>query len=243
MRRTRAGIFGAVVAAVLVLAGCAAEPKPTQAPTPSASDVVSTPTPSESAPSTDPSASVVALVARPTELELRNDAGEVLERLDYRGDFDSTLAELERVLGPVEHSEEARGSNHFPPSTAHRWGGLEVSEQRYVDRWERYADDERTLGMPSFLVRFTGPEAVGVRLETTSGVAAGAAWTELEQLPELQTNPSGCSGPYTDFLDTPAVNPDGEAYVSRTSVDFRQSDDGLTVAAVRAPVAVTPGCA
>jgi len=243
MRRMRVGIFGAVVAAALILTGCAAGPKPTQAPTPSASDVAPTATPSESAPSAEPSATVVALVARPTELELRSEAGEVLERLEYRGDFDSTLAELERVLGPVESSEEARGSSHFPPSTAHRWGGLEIWEQRYVDRWEMYADDERTLGMPSFRVRFAGPEAAGVRLETTSGVAAGAAWTELDQLPELQTNPSGCSGPYTDFLDKPAVNPDGEAYVSRTSVDFQQSDDGLTIAAVRAPIAVTPGCA
>lgn len=239
MRRMRVGMFGAVVAAALVLTGCAAEPAPT--PIPSASEA--SPTPSESAPSADPSASVVALVLRPTELELRNEAGEVLERLDYRSDFDQVKAELETVLGAAEETEEARGTSHFPPSTMHRWGGFELWEQRYVDRWESFANDERSFVKPSFLVRFTGPEAAGVRLETISGIGAGAAWTELEQLPELQTNPSGCSGPYVDFMDEPAVNADGEAYVSRTGVDFVESEDGLTVAAVRAPIAVSGGCA
>lgn len=235
----RVGMFGAVVAAALVLTGCAAEPAPT--PIPSASEAA--PTPSESAPSADPSASVVALVLRPTELELRNEAGEVLERLDYRSDFDQVKAELETVLGAAEETEEARGTSHFPPSTMHRWGGFELWEQRYIEQWEEYAGGDRTLSMPSFRVRFSGPEAAGLQLETASGIAVGAAWTEVEQLPELQTNPSGCSGPYTDFLDESEVNPDGQAYVSRTSVDFVESEDGLTVAAVRAPIAVTDGCA
>jgi hypothetical protein len=187
---------------------------------------------------------VDALVVRPTALELRDASGGVVLSLDYRSDFAPAMAQLEAVLGAAEETQEARGTNHFPPSTMHRWGGFELWEQRYVDRWEDLADDERSFVQPSFLVRFTGPEAGGLRLETTAGVAAGAAWTDLEALAELQTNPSGCSGPYLDFVDdAPAVNPAGETYVSRTSVDFVKSEDGLTVAAVRAPIDVAPGCA
>ena len=240
-----AGVRAAIVATVTVvltavlLAGCTAAPE-----TPSPSTVASeAPSPTSTA-AVEPIDTVVALVARPEALELRDASGAVVTELDYLGDVDAAIATIEQVLGEAPVDEEFRGSNHFPPSTAHRWGGFELWERRYVDRWADFETRERTLGMPSFSVHFTGPEAVGVALLTEEGVVAGASWTELEATPGLQSNPSGCSGPYLDYVTFDETWPDGTVHEARYGVDFTASADESIVEQVRAPLRVNQeGCA
>ncbi|MEF3404295.1 hypothetical protein [Agromyces sp. CCNWLW203] len=230
---------GTLLVTACLLAGCSAAPEPP------ASSTVASKTPSATPTATvDPIDTVVALVARPEALELRDASGEVVVELDYLGDVDAAIAAIERVLDEAPVDEEFRGSNHFPPSTAHRWGGFELWERRYVDRWADFETRERTLGMPSFSVQFTGPEAVGVALLTEEGVVAGASWAELEATPGLQSNPSGCSGPYLDYVTFDETWPDGTVHEARYGVDFTASADESIVERVRAPLRVNQeGCA
>jgi len=92
-------------------------------------------------------------------------------------------------------------------------------------------------------VEFTGPSALGVELTTVQGVHAGEPWADLLVEPGLATNPSGCSGPYLEFVEVDGVNPDGTPYTTRVSVDFRPTADESAVARVGAPVPVYDGCA
>jgi hypothetical protein len=240
--RVAGSIATAVVLATMVLAACTATPVgPPPSPTPTSE--AASPTPDPVVDPVDPLDTVVMLVARPEALELRDESGAVVVELDYLGDAASAITTIGRVMGGPPVAEEYQGSNHFPPSTAHRWGAFELWEQRYVDRWEFMAEDERDLYRPSFKVVLTGSESAGAALTTEQGIVAGSAWADLEALPDLQINPSGCSGPYLDFTVYEETWPDGTAHDRRYAVDYVASEDGASIARVRAPMPIQDGCA
>ena len=188
----------------------------------------------------DPLESVTSIVARPEALELRDDAGVVVQEFDYLGDPDAAVGALTEVLGADPVAEERPGDGHYPPSTAHRWEGLALWEQRHEGRW---AEVEHSILRPRFMVEFTGPSALGIDLTTVQGVHAGEPWADLLAEPGLATNPSGCSGPYLDFVEVDGVNADGTPFTVRVSVDFRPTADESVVARVGAPVPASDGCA
>ncbi|WP_139417511.1 hypothetical protein [Agromyces laixinhei] len=232
MRATIAAAATFVLATTL-LAGCSAAPEP-----PSPSTVPSESPSSAPTPTVEPIDTVVAIVARPEALELRDASGGVVVELGYLGDVDSAIATIEGALGAAPVDEEYPGSSHVPPSTAHRWGAFELWEHRYVDNWADFATQERTLYMPSFGIMFTGPEVAGVALTTEQGVVAGSSWSVLEAMPGLQENPSGCSGPYLDFTSRDVTWPDGTVHEERHGVDFVATDDRSAIERVRAPLQV-----
>ncbi|RXZ46483.1 hypothetical protein ESP57_16420 [Agromyces fucosus] len=167
-----------------------------------------------------------------------------MTELDYLGDVDAAIATIERVLGEAPVDEEFPGGSHNSPSTAHRWGAFELWERRYVDNWSEFASRERTLYRPSFSVVFTGPEVAGVALTTEDGIVAGTSWTDLQAMPGLQLNPSGCSGPYLDYTAYDESWPDGTVHEQRYGVDFIANDDASAILRVRAPLAIhEEGCA
>ena len=201
-----------------------------------------TPAPTTTAEPVDPLTTVVALVARPEGLELRDADGAVVEVLDYVSAPVDALAALTTVFGAAPASQEYQGSNHFPPSTAHRWGGFELWEQRYVDRWEGPAG-EVSIERPAFMVRFTSTSVGDLSLTTSDARHVGDSWDDLLATPGLLQNPSGCSGPYLDYVELPRVDPDGSPYTLTVSVDFRPSEDESRIARIGSPVPVYDGCA
>ncbi|MFF2275088.1 hypothetical protein [Agromyces sp. NPDC058126] len=214
-------------------------PAPTSVPSSAAPSPSTAPTPA-----VEPIETVVALVARPESLELRDAAGTVVIELDYLDDADAAIAAIEEILDAAPVDEELRGTSHFPPTTVHRWGVLELWENRFVDRWAFAADEERTLSQPSFHVVFRGADVGGVALSTQHGVSAGSPWAVLEAMPDLQVNPSMCSGPYLDYVEQERMRPDGTVYLGRIGVDFGGSPEDGVVTDVRAPTPIfEDGCA
>ncbi len=242
-RRQRLGqlLLGSIVIAALVT-GCSASPtEPTHAP--SSTDAAPTPSASETAPAVDPLSTVTTLVARPEALELHDASGVVVQSLGYLSDSESALAALTGVFGEAPIDTDYPGGSHDAPSTAHRWGAFELWEARYVDNWEGLGTPP-SFYRPSFRVRFTDAESTGIALATLNGPHAGYAWSELSASAGLQTNPSGCSGPYLDYVEFPETDADGVEYVQKVAVDFRPTDDGASIGEVRAPVPVyEEGCA
>ena len=230
---------GTLVLAAMLLSGCTATPVEPTSPTTVVSEPA-TPTPE---PVIDPIDTVVALVARPESLELRDASGLVVIELDYLGDPAAAVATIAQVLDETPVDEEYPGSNHHSPSTAHRWGAFELWERRYVDRWADFAAQDRTLHLPSFGIVLTGPDVAGVALTTEQGVVAGSSWSDLEAMPGLQVNPSGCSGPYLDFTTRDETWPDGTVHEQRYGVDFIANSDISIIERVRAPLAIQDGCA
>jgi len=245
-RPHRAVLTAATLAAGLALAltacvGAAPTPTPDAATTPPTATPTPTPEP------VDPLTTVSALVARPEALELRDAGGAVVGSLDYLAPVGPAIETLTTVFGTPPVAEKHRGSNHFPPSTVHRWDGFELWENRYVDNWAEFAEEPRTLYKPSFSVVFTEPARGSIALTTTHGVEAGTAWTDLEAMPGLQVNQSGCSGPYLDYIEREETWPDGTVHVQRFGVDFVDWDNWeapSVVTEVRAPIPVHEnGCA
>lgn len=242
-RTLRAGALTAgALSLALALTGCFAA-SPTPSPTPDAASPRPTATAAPTAEPVDPLSTVTELVARPDSLELRDAAGVVVVNLDYRSAPSDAVAALTTVFGLAPVDEAFDGSNHFPPSTAHRWDGFELWEQRYVDRWEGVVD-ELSLVRPAFMVRFTAPAARDVSLSTADGPHVGGGWDELFAVPDLQQNPSGCSGPYVEYVEESRTMADGAAYAVKISVEFRPSEDSSTIGSIAAPIPVYEnGCA
>ncbi|GAA1776005.1 hypothetical protein [Agromyces lapidis] len=239
MTRRLVSVMVAVLAMGL-LAGCVAEGGGVPTP-PATSARPTTPAPT---PTVDPIDTVTAIVPRPDVVELRDAAGTVILELDYLDAAEPAVATIEQVIGSAPTVEDHPGNNHYPPTRTYRWGGVELREQRYIDRWADFADDERTLYRPGFTVSLTAPDSAGLTLTTEQGVAVGWTWVELAAMPELQVNPSGCSGPYLDYVVREEVWSDGTSHEQRFGVDFVASDDGSSVARVRAPMPIhEDGCA
>lgn len=241
-RTLRAGaLTAAALSLVLALTGCIG-PTPTPTPTPDAVPPTSA-VPTQSAEPVDPLTTVTAIVARPEALELRDENGGIVATLDYLSAPADAVATLTTAFGSVPADEDYDGSSHFPPSTAHRWDGFELWEQRYVDRWEGVVD-ELSLARPAFMVQFAAAAARDISLSTAGGHQAGGGWDELLAVPDLRHNPSECSGPYLDFIEQPRVTADGVPYTLKVSVEFRPTEDSSTIRSIGAPVPVyEDGCA
>lgn len=243
MRGRRTALIGFAIIAATLLGGCttpaAAEPSPTPTVTPS---TIPTPEP-EPVAEVEPIDTVTTFVVRPEALELRDATGAVVFELDYLTDPAAAVETITDAFGSAPVDEMYSGGNHFPPSTARRWGAFELHERRYVDRWEFAASNPRTLNQPAWGVIFTGPQTADVTLTTEQGVPAGIAWADLEANPALQLNPSGCSGPYLDFITREETRPDGTVHQQRYGVDFRADEGHTVIEKVRAPLGIYDGCA
>ncbi|WP_395243583.1 hypothetical protein ACGGZK_15840 [Agromyces sp. MMS24-K17] len=232
---------------MLAMGGCVGTP-PAPRPAREASAPLPHPTTETPAPEPqDPLTTVTSLVVRPEALELRDATGAVVASLDYLASAGPAIETMTTVFGTPPVDEEFDGSSHFPPSTAHRWDGFELWENRFVDRWAEFADDPRSLYSPSTFVVFTAPASAGIELTTVQGIEAGTPWTELEAVPGLQVNPSGCSGPYLDDIEREETWSDGTIHMKRFGVDFLDRSDWqspITVTDVRAPTPIhEDGCA
>lgn len=227
-----------------VVSEATSTPTPTPTPRPSSGYSVESPTPTPtSAPApADPLSTVTTLVATPEALELRDGSGGLVTSLDYLSDAAAAIATLESVFGAAPVSEEDRGWSHSPPSTAHRWAGFELWEQRYVDRWEGLGRPP-SFHLPAFRVAFTAAASGHLNLTTAGGHHVGDAWSDLMADTDVDPDSSACWGPYTDFIDVPITRSDGSEHVARFAVDFLASPDESSVARVRAPIAVEDGCA
>ncbi|GAA1059693.1 hypothetical protein [Agromyces bracchium] len=239
-RAVRVAMAGAVLVPVAALLGaCAATPPEATAP-PSATADPAASTPPAGAGEVDGEATVTTIVARPEAVELRDAAGAVVEEYAYLDDPAEVVSAFTELVGTTPIAEDHEGSSHFPPNTSYRWEGLVLWEQRHVDRWEPV---EYSITNPRFLIEFTSPSAVGVELTTEQGIQAGDPWSDVLEEPGLVTNPTGCSGPYVDFVELTGVNVDGGAYSIPIVVDFRPTADEALVARVGAPVPSTEECA
>lgn len=217
-------------------------PTPTPTPRPTPGYTVETAEPTPAPAPVDPLSTVTTLVATPEALELRDGSGGLVTRLDYLSDAAAAIATLEAVFGTAPVSEEYRGSGHFPPSTAHRWGGFEFWEQRYIDRWEGRGTPP-SFHLPAFRVAFTAAASGHLDLTTASRHHVGDVWSDLMADTDVDPDSSACWGPYADFIDVPITRSDGSEHVARFAVDFLPSPDESSVARVRAPIAVEDGCA
>lgn len=243
-RRMRGGLLIGSLAATIMLTGCAASAAPAAEQTsPPPTSAAPTPTATAQEPSPDPLSTVSTIVIRPEAVELRDASGGVVHSLDYLADATEALAVLTTVFGEAPADTDSPGNSHSPPSTVHRWGAFELWEVQYVDNWEGFGAP-RTLYWPSYRVMFTGAESHSIALATTEGRQTGDSWTDLIAAPNLQTNPSGCSGPYTDFVEYPVTGADGTEYLYKISVDYRPTGDGQSIASIGAPMFVAEdGCA
>ena len=241
-RTLRVGaLAAAALSLVLALSGCFG-PTPTPTPTPDAASPRPTPTATPPAEPVDPLTTVTSIVARPEAVELRDATGAVVVALDYLSPPADAVATLTTVFGREPVDESYDGSSHFPPSTAHRWDGFELWEQRYVGRWEGVVP-ELSLDRPAFMVLFNAASAGELELSTVDGRHAGESWDDLMAVQGLRLNPSDCSGPYLDYIEQDDVNADGEPYVGTVSVEFRRDQDSTSIASIAAPIGVSPGCA
>lgn len=240
-RSTSAGALIAV-AVMLTLVSCVA-PSPTPAPT------SSTPVPSPIVEPTqtaepDPLTTVTALVMRPEALQLVAGDGVVVVELNYLSDPTAAIDTLTSVFGSAPTDEEDPGWSHAPPATAHRWGDFTLWEQHYVGNWAKTVETGVSLFLPAFKVQYTGPEALGIVLSDLGDRHVGGSWADLMSDPGLLTNPSGCSGPYVDYVTVDVAPPDGEPYVQKVSVDFVPTDDAGSIERIGAPMPVhEDGCA
>ncbi|MGW4927696.1 hypothetical protein ACWEOH_00975 [Agromyces sp. NPDC004153] len=240
-RTLRAGaLTAAALFLMLALAGCFG-PAPTPTPTPDAATPRPTPTATPTAEPVDPLTTVTELVARPEVLELHDATGAVVTSLDYLTPAGPAVEALTTVLGAAPVDEDYPGNSHFPPSTVHRWDGFELWEPRYVDRWAEFAGEPPTLYRPGFRVVFTGPQSSSVSLSTAQHISVGGSWSDLQAMPDLQVNPSGCSGPYLDYIERDETWPDGTVHVMRFGVDFGNTDDPDAVTRIDAPTPIHEG--
>jgi hypothetical protein len=240
-RSTSAGALIAV-AVMLTLASCVT-PSPTPEPTSSAPVPSSAADPNQTA-EADPLATVAALVMRPEVLQLVDADRAVVAELDYLSAPAHAIATLSAVFDAEPTDEEFPGSSHFPPSTAHRWGDFALWEQRYVENWADVVEDGSNLFWPAFMVQFTGPEALGVVLTDVGDRHVGGSWADLMSDPGILTNPSGCSGPYVDYVAFEVERSDGVKYTQKVSVNFVSTDDQASIERIGAPMPVyEDGCA
>ena len=234
IRTLRVGALTAAAGALmLALSGClggavattptpAATADPSTAPTPSAEEALD---------------AVTTVVVKPDGVQLTDPSGSVSVTLDYLAEPADAVGALTEVLDAEPVIESHEGSSHFPPSTSYSWDGFVLWEQLPVEGLE---GAETSLIHPRFLVQATAAEAGGVDLQSSDGRHVGDSWPELLAAPTIMTNPSGCSGPYADFVEVD----DGAGGLTKVSVDFRSTEDLTAIAVIGAPVPVSDeGCA
>ena len=235
-RTLRAGALTAVALALaFALAGCFGDSR--RRPRRARCRPLPQPIRRPSAEPVDPLTTVTSIVPRPEALELRDDAGDVVTSLAYVSDPADAVEVLTAVFGATPVAESHPGSSHFPPTTEYRWDGLSLWEQLY-DGWA-YSEIETSLVHPRFSVRATAAESGGVELASSDGRHVGEAWSELDADPSVRTDPSGCTGPYVDYV----MFEDGAGQLVPVSVEFRPTDDEAAIGGIAAPLPVYGACA
>jgi hypothetical protein len=236
-RIRRAGALAAAPVLMLALSGCvggAAATTSTPVPPPAATAEPSTlPTPSAD----EALDAVTTLVVKPNGVQLTDQGGTVSVSLDYLAEPADAVGVLAKVFDAEPVIESHEGSSHFPPSTSYRWDGFVLWEQLPVDWLDGV---ETSLVHPRFLVQVTAGGSDGVELRSSDGRHVGDGWSELLAAPTIMTNPSGCSGPYADYVEVDA----GAGALMKVSVDFRPTEDLAAIGVISAPVPVyEDGCA
>lgn len=238
-RRTRSRTWAAAALTVSLsglLAGCTTTGDPTSAPTPTPSAPAITETPQHPV---DPLDGVVVMVLHPDRIELRDEAGAVVDALDYMGDAGEAVVTVATVLGADPVSEAFQASTHDPSGIVHRWDGFELIERHY-DEQQRVDDDLDNLVWPRISAVASASEVEGVRVTS----AGGAVGDRADQLaapidPELRT----CLGWAVETVEVPRRA--GPAVVG-TSLTFSGWTDSTrvppapdeTVTVLRAPEGV-----
>jgi hypothetical protein len=113
-----------------------------------------------------------------------------------------------------------------------------VWEQRYVDDGRASSRSSRSSVRRSRSgSSLHGSRGLAVPAE---GHDVGGSWEELVAVADLQQDPSGCSGPYLEYVEESreAVGAPG---TMKISVEFRPSEDSSIVESIAAPVRVN-GC-
>lgn len=220
----------AVTFSACVSAASAAKPTP-DTPTPTA-----TAAPTSAA---DPLDSVTTVVARPESLELHDASGTVAS-LDYRSDVAAAIATMTTVFGTAPADEEYPAVGADAPGTAHRWGGFELLEPRYVDQ---PVDAAPTPFSPTFRVAFTAATSGDVELTTVEGHGVGDVWADFAASSGVNAN-GLCPELYVETVVLPLTFSDGTVRDRALSVEFLASDDGSVIGSVAGPWQVHPdGCA
>lgn len=227
---------GAALLAATLLAGCSAAPAP---PSPSTVAKETNP-PSTPTPVPEPLDAVTSVVARPLVIELHDANGVVVQSIDYLSDPAAAVSVLTTVLGTPPTVEEEPGSAYELPSTVRRWAGFELSEPQYPDA---VSDTVAGPWYPNFRVAFSAAASGDVLLATNSGHVTGESWAEFIASPDAIRN-GMCDERYGEVVVLPRTYSDGTVEDARTSVEYRASEDGTTIASVTAPrVMHRDGCA
>lgn len=230
MPALRTLLVGSIVtAAIVALVGCAAvgDEAPTATGTAAAvPTATSTPTPEPTV--VDPLESVVALVARPTVLELRSADAAVVAEIGYTDDPAEAIATLTALFGTDPVDEAYAATSHRPDGVLHTWGALTLDERHYD-----VGDDDIP---PLLAVYFDAADNGGIALTTAQGYAAGDDWAAVSAATDVTANPFGCTGPAAELADDPGKP-------TQIAVVLGHEKGGETVLFVAAPVPFhTDGC-
>ncbi|WP_157497054.1 hypothetical protein [Leifsonia sp. Leaf264] len=204
LRTLMLGTIAAVALATLV--GCGGgsgaeqtgSPEAVPAPLPTAT---STPTPEPTV--ADPLESVVALVARPTVLELRSADDSVVAEIDYLGAAADAVATLTGLFGTDPVDEAYPATSHAPAGVLHSWGSVTIDERQYDEAMRTEKGLQGSLVWPNLAVYFDAADNGGVALTTAQGYAAGDAWETVAAASDVTANPSECTGPAAELADDP----------------------------------------
>ena len=239
MPARRTLLIGSILAVTLALAGCAGEPgAPTGAST---SAAATTPPPTTITPSPEPTAvdpleSVVALVARPTVLELRSADAAVVAEIDYLEEPTAAIATLTALFGTVPVDETYAATNHSPAGILHTWGSVTLDERQYDEAMRAEKGLEGSLVWPHLAVYFDAADNGEIALTTAQGYAAGDDWATVSAAGDVTENPSECTGPAAELVDDPVES-------TRIAVVLVHEEGGESVLSVAAPVPFfTDGC-
>lgn len=231
---TRWAAAAALLAIAIPLSACTG-PSPTPSATATAAPTpTSTPT---TAPEEVPLATVVAIVIRPLEIELRSADGSVVQVLDYMSTPADAVAVMTEVFGTPPVDETRAGGNHTPPGVFHTWDDF-VIDERFYDEARREAESIE-YSWPRFAVFFDGPSALGVDLVSEQGFRADDPWSSLAGDPVFDQQLYTCVGTPIEILDRARSNGQPET----ATVAARSSEDGSTVMWLSAPVMIADGCA
>ncbi|TFV96352.1 hypothetical protein [Orlajensenia leifsoniae] len=239
MPARRTLLIGSILAATLALAGCAGEPgAPTGAST---STAATTPPPTTIPPTPEPTAvdpleTVVALVARPTVLELRSADAAVVAEIDYLEEPTEAIATLTSLFGSDPVDETYAATNHSPGGILHTWGAFTLDERHYDEA--KRAENEATDGefLPYVAVYFDAADNGEIALTTVQGYSAGDDWATVSAAADVTANPSLCTGPAAELADDPGSE-------TQLAVELAHEEGGESVLFISAPVPFyTDGC-
>ncbi|MCI2959002.1 hypothetical protein MN032_15000 [Agromyces atrinae] len=196
--------------------------------------------------------SVASVVVLPTHVEFRDAAGEVAASFDYATDAEAAIAGFRDLLGSETATTEDDGNNHFPPSTIHTWGDIEIVESRFVDNWSEIAG-ANTYARPSFTLIVATDAQQDIAFATNVGIVAGDDWATASASAIDPGERFTCIGTPVEAVELgEAENPDGTTFIETvTTVILDETFDPATnawtptddVAEIRAPAMLTDGCA